>query len=122
MQSSSPVVDALTMTVGQVIDKNTVQQIPLNGRHFLDLTQLVPGSVVPPANGSLTAASRGLGANSYITAGSREDSANFMINGVNLNDMSQNQITFQHRSIRRRSSRFRTRLTALNMDAARVRL
>ena len=95
VQSTAPVVDAATMTVGQVIDKVTVQQIPLNGRHFLDLTQLVPGSVVPPANGSLTSASRGLGANSYITAGSREDSANFMINGVNLNDMSQNQITFQ---------------------------
>lgn len=95
VQSSAPEVDALTTTMGQVIDKLTVQQIPLNGRHFLDLTQLVPGSVVPPANGSLTAASRGLGANSYITAGSREDSANFMINGVNLNDMSQNQITFQ---------------------------
>ncbi len=95
VQSSAPQVDSLTTTVGQVIDKVTVQQIPLNGRHFLDLTQLVPGSVVPPANGSLTAASRGLGANSYITSGSREDSANFMINGINLNDMSQNQITFQ---------------------------
>ncbi|HLH34196.1 MAG TPA: carboxypeptidase regulatory-like domain-containing protein [Alloacidobacterium sp.] len=95
VQSSAPVVDAQTTTVGQVIDSVTVQQIPLNGRHFLDLTQLVPGSVVPPANGNLTSASRGLGANSFITAGNREDSANFMINGINLNDMSQNQITFQ---------------------------
>jgi hypothetical protein len=95
VQSSAPVIDAQTPTVGQVIDKVTVQQIPLNGRHFLDLTQLVPGSVVPPANGNLTSASRGLGANSFITAGNREDSANFMINGINLNDMSQNQITFQ---------------------------
>jgi Carboxypeptidase regulatory-like domain len=95
VQSTAPVIDAQTMTVGQVIDKVTVQQIPLNGRHFLDLTQLVPGSVVPPANGNLTSASRGLGANSFITAGNREDSANFMINGINLNDMSQNQITFQ---------------------------
>ena len=95
VQSSAPIVDAQTMTVGQVIDRVTVQQIPLNGRHFLDLTQLVPGSVVPPVNGNLTSASRGLGANSFITAGNREDSANFMINGVNLNDMSQNQITFQ---------------------------
>jgi len=45
--------------------------------------------------GSLTAASRGLGANSFITAGNREDSVNFQINGINLNDISQNQITFQ---------------------------
>jgi hypothetical protein len=95
VQSSAPAIDAQTATVGQVIDKVTVQQIPLNGRHFLDLTQLVPGSVVPPVAGNLTSASRGLGANSFITAGNREDSANFMINGINLNDMSQNQITFQ---------------------------
>ena len=29
------------------------------------------------------------------TAGNREDTVNFMINGINLNDMAQNQITFQ---------------------------
>ncbi len=51
--------------------------------------------MVPPVTGSLTSASRGLGANSFDTAGQREDSVNFMINGVNLNDASQNQITFQ---------------------------
>jgi hypothetical protein len=95
VQGTAPLVDAESMTVGQVIDQRTVQEIPLNGRHFLDLTALVPGSVVAPASGSLTSPSRGLGANSFITAGNREDSVNFMINGVNLNDLSQNQITFQ---------------------------
>jgi hypothetical protein len=72
-----------------------VQELPLNGRHFLDLTVLTPGGVVAPTSGSLTAPSRGLGANSFITAGNREDSVNFQINGINLNDISQNQITFQ---------------------------
>lgn len=84
-----------TITVGQVIDNRQVQELPLNGRHFLDLTVLTPGGVAAPTNGSLTAASRGLGANSFITAGNREDSVNFQINGINLNDISQNQITFQ---------------------------
>ncbi len=79
-------IEATTMTVGQVIDRNTVQELPLNGRHFLDLTVLTPGGVVAPTAGSLTAASRGLGANSFITAGNREDSVNFQINGINLND------------------------------------
>ncbi|WP_213806110.1 carboxypeptidase-like regulatory domain-containing protein [Granulicella sp. dw_53] len=95
VQGTVPLIDAESITVGQVIDQRTVQEIPLNGRHFLDLTALVPGSVVAPASGSLTSPSRGLGANSFITAGNREDSVNFMINGVNLNDLSQNQITFQ---------------------------
>ena len=95
VQGAAPIIDARTHTVGQVIDQKTVQEMPLNGRHFLDLTNLTPGTVVPPVTGSLTSASRGLGANSYDTAGQREDSVNFMINGVNLNDASQNQITFQ---------------------------
>jgi Carboxypeptidase regulatory-like domain len=95
VDSTASILDAATMTVGQVIDQTTVQRVPLNGRHFLDLTNLTPGTVVPPVVGNLTSASRGLGANSFDTAGQREDSVNFMINGVNLNDLSQNQITFQ---------------------------
>ncbi len=95
VEGTPPQIETQTMTVGQVIDRQTVQEIPLNGRHFLDLTVLTPGGVVAPTAGSLTGASRGLGANSFITAGNREDSVNFQINGVNLNDLSQNQITFQ---------------------------
>jgi Carboxypeptidase regulatory-like domain/TonB dependent receptor len=95
VESTVSQIEASTITVGQVIDRNTVQELPLNGRHFLDLTVLTPGGVVADTAGSLTAPSRGLGANSFITAGNREDSVNFQINGINLNDISQNQITFQ---------------------------
>ncbi len=95
VEGGAPVIQAESITVGEVIDARTVQEIPLNGRHFLDLTVLTPGGVTAPANGNLTAPSRGLGANSFITAGNRDDSVNFQINGVNLNDMVQNQITFQ---------------------------
>ena len=95
VQSTAAAIEAGTITVGQVIDNTAVQDLPLNGRHFLDLTVLTPGGVVAPTAGSLTSPSRGLGANSFITAGNREDSVNFQINGINLNDISQNQITFQ---------------------------
>ena len=95
VEGAAPAVQSDTITVGEVIDSRTVQEVPLNGRHFLDLTVLTPGGVTAPANGSLTAPSRGLGANSFDTAGNREDSVNFQINGVNLNDLVQNQITFQ---------------------------
>ncbi|HEY7543481.1 MAG TPA: carboxypeptidase-like regulatory domain-containing protein, partial [Blastocatellia bacterium] len=93
--ADAPVVESTTMAVGQVIDKKTVQEIPLNGRHFVDLGLLIPGSVTPPQNGFLTAPLRGQGSFAFNTAGNREDTVNFMINGINLNDMVQNQITFQ---------------------------
>ena len=88
-------IESTTMTVGQVIDPKTVQEVPLNGRHFVDLGVLVAGSVTAPQSGFLTFPLRGQGAASFDSAGGREDTVNFMINGVNLNDMVQNQITFQ---------------------------
>jgi len=95
VSGEAPLVDTGTATVGQVIDQKTVQEIPLNGRHFVDLSLLTPGTVTPPANGFLTAPLRGQGSFSFNTAGQREDTVNFMINGINLNDIVQNQITFQ---------------------------
>jgi len=95
VQGTAPVVDTSSITIGQVVDQKTVQQAPLNGRHFVDLGTLIPGSVTAPANGFLTQPIRGQGALAFDTAGQREDTVNFMINGINLNDMVQNQITFQ---------------------------
>jgi len=93
--AEAPVVDTATVSVGTVVNQRTVQEIPLNGRHFVDLGLLIPGSVTPPQNGFLTAPLRGQGSFAFNTAGNREDTVNFMINGINLNDMVQNQITFQ---------------------------
>ena len=93
--ADTSVIESATTSVGTVINQRTVQEIPLNGRHFVDLGLLIPGSVTPPQNGFLTAPLRGQGSFGLNTAGGREDTVNFMINGVNLNDMVQNQITFQ---------------------------
>ena len=93
--AEAPVIQSSTISVGQVISQRTVQEIPLNGRHFVDLGLLIPGSVAPQQNGFLTAPLRGQGSFAFNTAGNREDTVNFMINGINLNDQVQNQITFQ---------------------------
>ena len=90
-----PLVDTTTVSVGQVIDNKTVQDIPLNGRHFVDLVYLVPGTMTAPQNGFLADPLAGLGQLGVDTAGQREDTTNLMINGVNLNDEVNNQVTFQ---------------------------
>ena len=95
VQASAGVVEASSVSIGAVVNQRTVQEIPLNGRHFVDLALLIPGTVTPPANGFLTAPLRGQGSFSFNSAGAREDSVNFMINGINLSDPIQNQITFQ---------------------------
>src|SRR6185369_14953513 len=86
-------IEQATISVGQVIDRRTVQDIPLNGRHFIDLGLLAPGSVTPPQNGNLSAPTRGQGSQAMNTAGNREDNVNFQINGINFNDLINNIIT-----------------------------
>ena len=93
--STPPLIETSSNSVGAVVNQNTVQEIPLNGRHFVDLALLIPGSVTPPQNGFLTAPLRGQGSFAFNSSGAREDSINFQINGVNVSDWSQNQITFQ---------------------------
>ncbi len=88
-------IDGATISVGHVIDDRTVQQIPLNGRHFLDLAALAPGSVTPPQNEFSSAPMRGLGALAINTAGNREETVNYMINGITLNDLVFSAIMFQ---------------------------
>lgn len=95
VSGAAALIDSSTSTLGSVVNQHTVQEIPLNGRHFIDLSYLTPGTVTPPANGFLTAPLRGQGSFSFNSAGAREDSVNFMINGINLSDPNQNQITFQ---------------------------
>jgi len=92
---TAPVINTATTNVGTTVDQRTVQEIPLNGRHFLDLSLLTAGTIAPPASGYLTAPLRGQGSFAFFSAGNREDATNIMVNGINLNDMAQNQLTFQ---------------------------
>jgi hypothetical protein len=95
VSGASPLIDTATVSVGQAMAERTVQEIPLNGRHFVDLGPLMPGGSTAPQNAGLSAPLRGQGSFSFMSAGNRETSVNFMINGINLNDLSNSQVTFQ---------------------------
>jgi hypothetical protein len=90
-----PALDTTSPTQSQTLDQQTVQDIPLNGRHFIDLFPTIAGTVTPPASGSLSAPTRGTGASGFNSAGYREDMTNLMINGISHTDLQQNQIAFQ---------------------------
>jgi hypothetical protein len=91
----SPIIETSSTSVGQVMQEKTVQEIPLNGRHFVDLGPLMPGGSTSPQNAGLSAPLRGQGSFSFMSAGNRETSVNMMVNGINLNDLSNSQVTFQ---------------------------
>jgi hypothetical protein len=95
VKSEAGLIDGATTSVGHVIGERTVQEIPLNGRYFLDLAVMSPGSVTAPQSGFSAAPNRGLGAQAINTAGNREETVNYMINGVTLNDLVFSSILFQ---------------------------
>lgn len=64
--------------IGTVIDNKKLSGLPLDGRNFLDLTLLVPGAA-PAALGS---AGSVRGDVSFNINGAREDSNNFLLDGV----------------------------------------
>jgi len=88
-------VEHSTTSVGHVMDRRMVQDLPLNGRYFLDLGLLVPGSVTPPQGAFSSAPVRGLGSFAITTAGNREETVNYIINGISLNNLTFSSITFQ---------------------------
>ena len=68
---------------------------PLNGRYFLDLAFWLPGRLRRSQSGFSTTPSRGLGALAINTAGNREETVNYMVNGITLNDLVFSSIVFQ---------------------------
>jgi carboxypeptidase family protein/TonB-dependent receptor-like protein len=95
VDSTNEAIERTTTSVGHMIDRRAVQELPLNGRYFLDLNLLTPGSVTPTQTAFSTFPSRGVGALAINTAGNREEAVNFMINGITLNNMVFSSISFQ---------------------------
>ena len=73
VKAESPLVQSTTSDIGQAIEKQQVQSLPLNGRIFSQLVNLVPGAV-PAGNSDAPESASGAGARSQIQS---------QVNGVN---------------------------------------
>lgn len=93
--SAGDLIERAGFSVGHLTDREKVQELPLNGRYFLDLGVLAPGSVIPPQGAFSSAPIRGLGAFAITTGGNREETVNYLVNGITLNNLTNSSITFQ---------------------------
>src|SRR5689334_5788258 len=90
-------VETTSGAVGNVIEGNEVQQLPLNGRSFTQLTQLMPG-VSPAAN--FDTKNKGLQAGVDFSVNGNNTTGNiFMVDGVNNNDIGSNRTILVYPSI-----------------------
>jgi hypothetical protein len=96
VQATQNTVQTETSALGDVVEAKRISEIPLNGRFFLDLALMTAGTVVPSTNNrTFLAVPSGIGISGINASGTREDSTNYLFDGINLSDMAQNQITFQ---------------------------
>ena len=86
VKDTPPAIQTDTSTLGQVLNNRLVQELPLNERNFLDFALLVPGSQLP-AEGSQNSTQGG----ALSVNGAREQSNNFLLDGLDNNDPYINQ-------------------------------
>ena len=82
------VMDTDTASLGQVIERRTVQDLPLNGRNYLTLGALSPGVVpaIPVSQGpaSFVGSTTQRSDRSILVGGQRESSTSYLLDGVEL--------------------------------------
>jgi outer membrane receptor protein involved in Fe transport len=89
----NPILQTENAVVGEVITGTTVVALPLNGRNFAQLTLLTPG-VQTHAPTSFTEANPTVSSGRPYVNGQREQSNNFMLDGVDQNEAVDNQIAY----------------------------
>ena len=85
----APVLQTESTQTGDTLTAQKLTSIPLKGRNFVTLTLLIPGAVSPNPEGMNSR----LGARPYVN-GNREQTNNFMLDGVDVNDSIDNRVGY----------------------------
>lgn len=89
----APILQTETATVGEVISGNTVQTLPLNGRNTGQLALLLPGTMTYNPKGFTNIGS--INMNRPFVNGNREQTNNFTIDGLDVNETIDNRVAYQ---------------------------
>src|SRR5436190_15816791 len=90
-------VETSTGAVGNVVDGTQVRELPLNGRSFVQLTQLMPGV---SAASNFDSKHKGLEAGVDFSVNGNNTTGNiFLVDGVNNNDIGSNRTILVYPSI-----------------------
>src|SRR6266496_3817563 len=81
-------------TVGEVISGNTVNSLPLNGRNTGQLSLLLAGVMTPNPQSFVNQSRNFSGGRPYVN-GNREQTNNYMIDGVDMNESIDNLVAYQ---------------------------
>jgi Carboxypeptidase regulatory-like domain len=92
--SAPPVLQTQTTQLSTVVDSTTIENLPLASGNYIQLTLLAPGSVQPNPETMVQAQRIDSSGRPYIN-GNREQSDNFLLDGVDNNEVSDNLVGYQ---------------------------
>lgn len=92
--SAPPLLQTDTMQVGYITSSNFNVNLPLATRNFIQLTLLTPG-VTNPNPSSFTNGQRTTGGGRPYVNGNRKEANNFLLNGIDNNQISDNLTSYQ---------------------------
>src|SRR6185369_6575393 len=91
----APVLQTESTQTGGVLDSTKLTEIPLNGRNFTNLSLLVPGTISTNPQAMTTSGRfQNQGSRPY-TNGNREQTNNFLLDGIDANDSMDNRVGYQ---------------------------
>ncbi len=82
VKAEVPMVETTTNTTGGTIEAAEVAELPVNGRDYTKLLELVPGAASDPVGSTESAGSYGL----FSLNGNRGRSNNYLLDGTDMND------------------------------------
>ena len=95
VSAAPPLLNTDTMQLGTVIDNKINEALPLATRNYIQLTLLVPGSTHPSPNWFTAAEVGGFGSGRPYVNGNREQANNFLLDGLDNNQVSDNLVGYQ---------------------------
>ena len=79
---SIPQLDTVSNVIGSVIDSARVQELPLNGRNYLQLALLSGGAVQPTGRSDAISGQTGRSDNAVLLGGNVGSSTGYMVDGI----------------------------------------
>src|SRR6185503_11742213 len=80
----APILQTQDAVVGEVVSETTIQNMPLNGRNFSQLSLLMPGAISTDPNSF--SEPKNFSSGRPNVNGQREQENNYMLDGIDMNE------------------------------------
>lgn len=79
---ATPMLDTASNSLGTVMDSARVENLPLNGRHFMQLAQLVGGAQQPTGGSDMVASQTGRSSLTISVTGANQFQTTYLVDGI----------------------------------------